>query len=145
MADEAASNTVTTPLQETVPVAEAASTTESELPPSLPALASVGGSWFFELNDSSKREIGLALFQNGKYVYGAGNMKEGNSTLQVAASGSIQGGTMDLDVISLGEINLYKLALDLSGDSALGDYQAFSASGDAWKGSAEGMRTTSQD
>jgi len=145
MTDEAASTTETTPLQETVPVADTAATTESELPPSQPSVASVGGSWSFELNDSSKRDVALALFQSGNYVYGAGNMREGNSTLQVAASGSVQGETMDLDVISLGTINLYKLALDLSGDSAYGDYQAFSASGDAWKGSAEGLRTASQE
>jgi hypothetical protein len=31
----------------------------------------------------------------------------------------------------------------LSRDSALGDYPAFSANGDAWKESAEGLRTAS--
>jgi hypothetical protein len=145
MTDEATLNTETTPLQETAPVANTAATTESELPPSQPSVASVGGSWYFELNDSSKRDVALALFQSGNYVYGAGNMRERNSTLQVAASGSVQGETMDLDIISLGTINLYKLTLDLSGDSASGDYQVFSASGDAWKGSVEGMRIASQE
>ncbi len=129
--------------QETPLVANTSAIAQSELP-SESSVASMGGSWSFELNDSLKREVGLALFQNGKYVYGTGNMREGNSTLQVAASGSVQGETMDLDIISLGSINLYKLSLDLSGDSALGDYQAFSASGDAWKGSADGLRIATQ-
>ncbi len=139
--NEASQNDTTS--QETPLVANTSATVQSELP-SESFVASMGGSWSFELNDSSKRDVALALFQSGNYVYGAGNMREGNSTLQVAASGSIQGETMDLDVISLGTINLYKLALDLSGDSAYGDYQAFSASGDVWKGSAEGLRTASQ-
>ncbi len=128
--------------QEIPLAANTSSTVQTELPPE-PSVASIGGSWSFELNDdSSKRDVALAIFQSGNYVYGAGNMREGNSTLQVAASGSVQGQTMNLDIISLGTINLYKLALDLSGDSALGAYQAFSASGDAWKGSAEGLKLT---
>jgi hypothetical protein len=144
---EAESNVVSqndTTSQETPLVADTSSTVQSELPPES-SVASMGGSWSFELNDSSKRDVALALFQSGNYVYGAGNMREENSTHQLAASGSIQDETMDLDIITLGTINLYKLTLDLSGDSAVGDYQAFSASGDAWKGSAEGLRTASQE
>jgi hypothetical protein len=44
----------------------------------------------------------------------------------------------------LGTISLYKQALHLNGDSASGDYQAFSASGDTWTGSAEGLRIAPQ-
>jgi hypothetical protein len=124
---------------------ETSATNQSELSPSEPAVASAGGSWSFELNDSSKKYASLALFQNGKYVYGVGNMREGNNTHQVAASGSVQDETMDLDIISLGTISLYKQALHLNGDSASGDYQAFSASGDTWTGSAEGLRIAPQE
>ena len=119
---------------------ETSATEQSELSPSETAVTSAGGSWSFELKDTSKRDVSLALFQNGNYVFGVGNMKVGDSTLQVAASGSVQGETMDLDIISRGTITLYKQVLHLSGDSASGDYQAFSTSGETWTGSAEGLR-----
>jgi len=125
--------------------ANASSTAESELPPAETATVSVGGSWSIELNDSVIRDMALALFQSEGYVYGAGNMREGNTTLQVAASGSLSDNEMDLDIISLGTINLYKLKLELDGDSGSGDYQAFSATGETWRGNAEGLRISAQE
>ncbi|VVB67410.1 Uncharacterised protein [uncultured archaeon] len=118
-------------------------TEPSEQSPSETAVTSAGGSWSFELKDTSKRDVSLALYQNGKYLFGVGNMRAGDSTLQVAASGSVQDDTMDLDIISSGTITLYKQVLHLSGDSASGDYQAFSASGETWTGSTEGLRIAS--
>ena len=93
-----------------------------------------------ELSDSSKRIVSLALFQNGNYLFGVGNMKTGDSTLQVAASGLVQDKTVDLDIITSGTVSLYKQVLQLNGDSASGNYQAFSASGETWTGSTEGQR-----
>lgn len=133
--------------------ANASSTTESELPPAETATVSVGGSWSFKLNDSLIRYMALALFQSGEYVYGDGNMREGNTTLQVAASGSVNDNEMNLDIISLGNINpdaifhqltFYKLKLDLKEDLGSGNYQAFSATGENWSGSAEGVRISAQ-
>lgn len=112
---------------------------QTELP-AAPA-AVVTGSWSFQLNDDSQKDIALSLFQNGDALFGTGNMREGNDTLQVAASGSLQGDDMNLDITTLGSISLYRLTLSFSGDSASGDYTAFSASGDAWTGSADGMRS----
>lgn len=125
-------------------VANASSTAESELPPTETATISVSGSWSFELNDSLIRDMALALFQSGEYVYGAGNMREGNTTLQVAASGSVNDNEMDLDIISLGTINLYKLKLELNEDLGSGKYLAFSATGETWSGSVEGVRISAQ-
>lgn len=125
--------------------ASASSTAESELPPTQPATTVIGGSWSIELNDSVIRDMALALFQSGEYVYGAGNIREGNTTLQVAASGSVSDNEMDLDIISLGTINLYKLKLELDGDFGYGNYQAFSAIGETWSGSAEGLRISAQE
>jgi len=108
--------------------------------PSEQSVTLAGGSWSLELSDSSKRIVSLALFQNGNYLFGVGNMKTGDSTLQVAASGLVQDKTMDLDIITSGTVSLYKQVLQLNGDSASGNYQAFSASGETWTGSTEGQR-----
>jgi len=128
------------PTGESTDNASAASTVSDSGP-----AASAGGSWYFELNDSTKKDLAIALFQKDAYVYGAGNMKEGNNTLQVAASGSFQDGRLDLNVTSLGSIGLYRLMLDVNGDSGAGEYQAFSANGDSWRGSVEGMRTAVEE
>lgn len=120
-----------------------ASTAQSELPPSENAVASAGGSWSLALNDTVQRDMALSLFQNGESVYGAGNIREGNSTTQVTASGTVSDGKLNLDVVSVGSIVVYKMALDLNGDSGSGTYQALSANGDSWQGSVDGLKTAS--
>jgi hypothetical protein len=128
--------------ENTTAASDAVSTAQSELPPTAPsnATASLAGSWSFALKDDLQRNVTLVLFQNGESVYGTGNMKEGNSTFQMAATGSLRsdGKGMDLDFITLGTIRLYKLDLGISGESASGNYQAFSANGQVVSGSAEG-------
>jgi hypothetical protein len=136
--EEAAASTV----QEVAAPAESLTTaTDTELPPAQPEVAIVGGSWYFTLNDSVKRDLALSLFQNGNEVFGTGKIKEGNNTLDVAVSGAVADATLDLNVVSMNPISLYKLNLDLSGELALGEYQAFSTSGDSWTGSVEGEKT----
>lgn len=123
-----------------------ASTAQSELPPSQPSqnvVTSAGGSWSLTLNDTMQRDMALSLFQNGESVYGAGNIREGNSTTQVTASGNVSDGKLNLDVVSVGSIGVYKMVLNLNGDSGSGTYQAFSASGDSWQGSVDGLKTAS--
>jgi len=143
-AEQTASSRNAAATAEASAVNNTASTAESELPPSTPAAttatASLAGSWSFALKDDLQRNVTLALFQNGEWVYGTGNMKEGESTLQVTAAGTVRsnGTEMDLDLVSLGTISLYKLDLGISGESATGNYQAFSANGQAVSGSAEG-------
>ena len=127
--------------KETANAADTSATTQSELPPSEPTATSVSGSWSFTMTDSVQRDLALSMFQNGRDIFGVGNIREGNSTLQVAVSGSVQDETMDIDIISLGTIGLYKLKLDLDGESATGDYQAFFTSGKSLTGSAEGLKT----
>jgi len=109
--------------------------------PAAPEVASVGGGWSFELNDDTSRQMVLTLFQNGDTLFGTGSIMEGNDSLLVAASGMVDGQKVFLDVTSIGTISLYRLELALSGDSAAGDYQAFSASGAAWEGNADGFKT----
>lgn len=106
-----------------------------------PSAAMASGSWSLELKDSTLKEIVLTLFEHGNAVFGTGSMSNENSTLLVAASGFLDGDTLDLDLTTLGSINLYRLSLTTSGDSASGNYTAFSASGQSWMGSAEGIRS----
>jgi hypothetical protein len=130
---------------------DTADTTDIEAPPaeettaasdaSSSGAASVGGSWSFTLEDSTPKEMVLTLFQSGDAVYGTGSINTGDSTLVVAASGSVDGESMDLDVTSIGTIGLYRIALDLDGDSANGNYDAFAASGETWEGNARGVRS----
>jgi len=60
----------------------------------------------------------------------------------VTVSGSVQKDEkVKLDVTTVNPISLYKLNLTLNGDMASGEYQAFSPSGDSWKGTVEGQKT----
>jgi hypothetical protein len=103
--------------------------------------ASVEGSWYFTLEESTPKEMVLTLFQSGDAIYGTGSINMGDNALAVAASGSVDGESMNLDVTSIGTIGLYRMALDLKGDSASGSYDAFTASGETWEGNAQGTRS----
>jgi len=143
-ADTAADTT--SAAQNTTSSEEATPPVTTELPPSQttsqPAALSLAGSWSFTLNDSVQRDLALTLFQKGSDLFGAGKIREGNNTLDVTVSGSSQKNeTAELDITTVSTITLYKLNLNLNGDTATGDYQASSASGDSWKGSAEGQKT----
>ena len=137
---------VTSATQTTASSEESTPTETSELPPSQivsePAAASLGGSWSFTLNDSVQRDLALILFQKENDLFGAGKIREGNNTLDVTVSGSVQKDEkVKLDVTTVNPISLYKLNLTLNGDMASGEYQAFSPSGDSWKGTVEGQKT----
>jgi hypothetical protein len=142
-AESSGSETATNAAAEQAAPAESTSAaTDTELPPAQPATATAGGSWYLTLNDSVQRELVLTLFQKGNDVFGAGKIKEGNSTLDVTVSGAATNETLELNLVSANPIVQYKLNLDLSGDYATGVYKASSASGDTWMGSAEGQKTT---
>ncbi len=127
-------------VEETAPATSIAATNDAELPPSPQEVTTVGGSWYFVLNDTVTRDLVLLLFQKGNDVFGAGKIKEGNNTLDATVSGVVADATLDVDVVTTNLISSYKLKLDLSGDYATGTYQALSANGDSWAGSAEGER-----
>ncbi len=104
----------------------------------------MAGSWSFELRDSKTRQLALTLFQSEDAVFGEGSINDGGDTLQVSASGSAEGDRLNLDVTSSGTINLYRLALTMSGNSVSGDYRAFSTGGQPWTGIANGFRARDQ-
>jgi len=127
--------------EEIAPAANTSNATDTELPPVQPEVANAGGSWYFTLNDTVERDLNLAIFQKGNDVFGAGKIKEGNNTQDVTVSGAVADATLELNLVTSNPIVQYKLNLNLSGDYATGEYQAFSTSGDSWTGSAEGEKT----
>ena len=126
----------------TNPTTETAQVNQTTRTPSSTSSGNVSGSWSFELTDNSVKNVALTLFQSGDAVFGTGSMNDGNNPQIVAASGSLDGDKLNLDLTTSGSINLYRLALTPSGDSASGDYQAFSANGSSMTGSAKGTRSS---
>jgi hypothetical protein len=102
------------------------------------------GNWSFRLRDSKKnRVLALTLFQSYNAVFGTGRINDGGDTLEVMASGSVEGDKLYLDATSSGTIILYRLALTESGNTASGEYRAFSTGIETWKGLADGVRIPS--
>lgn len=120
-----------------------ASTADTELPPAqtAAAAANVGGSWSFLLNDTQEKDLALSLFQKDGDVFGAGKMRDGEDIMDVAVSGTVTSSTLQINLVTLGTISLYKLDLDLSGEAASGRFQAISTSGETWTGNADGQKT----
>jgi hypothetical protein len=107
-----------------------------------PEPTSVSGSWSMELTDSASRTAVLTLFQSGDAVYGSGNMNlDANTTMMAAASGTLTGSELNLDLVTLGKVNLYRLTLMVSGESATGNYTAYSPSSSPSTGTAKGTRS----
>ena len=105
---------------------------------------SAAGNWSFRLRDSKKnRVLALTLFQSYNAVFGTGRINDGGDTLEVIASGSVEGDKLYLDATSSGTIILYRLALTESGNTASGEYRAFSTGNETWKGLADGVRIPS--
>ena len=105
---------------------------------------SAAGNWSFRLRDSKKnRVLALTLFQSYNAVFGTGRINDGGDTLEVIASGSVEGDRLYLDATSSGTIILYRLALTESGNTASGEYRAFSTGNETWKGLADGVRIPS--
>ncbi|HPJ29781.1 MAG TPA: hypothetical protein PLZ42_00135 [Methanothrix sp.] len=63
------------------------------------------------------------------------------SASQAAASGTVVGDRLELDLVSIGPIALYRFDLSLSGDLVSGNYSAYGSDGSSWSGTASGSRT----
>jgi hypothetical protein len=89
--------------------------------------SSMTGRWSLKLNDNASRNAALTLFQSGEAVYGTGNINLDPTTVAMAiASGIIKNDKLSLDVVSLGQVSLYRIYMTLSGDSASGSYTTYS-------------------
>jgi hypothetical protein len=106
--------------------------------PSAESTPSVKGTWLLQLLGQNPAEARITLFQSGNVVFGTGSVTQGGTALEAASSGSVKGEQINLDITTLTSTTLYRATLTLSGESASGIYQAFSATGDAWTGDANG-------
>jgi hypothetical protein len=107
-----------------------------------PEPTAVSGSWSLELNDSASHMAILTLFQNGNDVYGSGNLNlDANTTMMAAASGTVIGDKLNLDMVSLGRVSLYRISMTVIGDSAAGSYAAFRPGSVSTTGTANGLRS----
>jgi len=114
-------------------------TSEAPAPEEAPT---VKGNWYLQLLGESPAEISIIpLYQSGNAIFGIGSVTQGGTALEAAASGSVKGDQISLDVVTLESTTLYRATLILSGETASGSYQAFSASGDSWSGDANGSWT----
>ena len=132
--------------QNTTANSESTNETASAETTSTVEAATVSGNWSFELNDrytngSAPKEVSLALNESDHVILGYGILTEENNTQQVTASGLEDGSRLDLNLTTLGTVNLYKLSLTRNGDSATGEYSAYSADGQSWTGSARGTKS----
>lgn len=114
--------------------------TDAQIASNQSVIANASGTWSLQLNDSMQRDVSLALFQEGASIFGSGSLREGNSTSQVMASGTLQGDLLNLDLTTQQPITLYKLLLNLSDDDVSGKYSAISSGGDKWTGQVDGFR-----
>lgn len=114
--------------------------TDAQIASNQSVIANASGTWSLQLNDSMQRDVSLALFQEGASIFGSGSLREGNSTSQVMASGTLQGDLLSLDLTTQQPITLYKLLLNLSDDEVSGKYSAISSGGDKWTGQVDGFR-----
>ena len=115
---------------------------DSQTSPAQTEMVDVKGNWFFILNDSMTRELALTLLQEGGNVYGSGRIREDNSSMDVAVSGTAAGSDLKLNLVSTSPIVQYQLNLTVDQDLAAGEYKASSAGGESWMGTAEGQKTS---
>lgn len=114
--------------------------TDAQIASNQSVIANASGTWSLQLNDSMQRDVSLTLFQEGASIFGSGSLREGNSTSQVMASGTLQGDLLSLDLTTQQPITLYKLLLNMSDDEVSGKYSAISSGGDKWTGQVDGFR-----
>jgi hypothetical protein len=100
----------------------------------------IDGSWSFVLNDTESKKILLTLFQIEDAIFGSGSIKAGENTFVAAASGKITGDNLDLNIISLGTLGLYRLSATLSNEAVTGMYKSYSANGQIDTGDLQGIR-----
>jgi len=110
--------------------------------PSSGSTSSVKGTWSLQLLGESpevaRADARVTIFQSGNVIFGTGTVTQGETALEAAASGSVKGDQISLDIVTLESTTIYKATLTLSGESASGSYQAFSAAGGGWSGDANG-------
>ena len=101
---------------------------------------SVAGTWSLEIAVGIPIYANITLVQSEDAVFGKGKIMDGNDTQTAVASGSIKGDMLNLDLLSVENLRLYRLSMTVSGDSVTGSNTAFSPSESPSTGPAKGMR-----
>jgi hypothetical protein len=115
--------------------------TQASEVPAAESVPTVKGSWSLQLSGESPGNVSIALLQSGNAIFGTGSVSQDKTLSEAAASGSVSGNQMNLDIVKTQKgTALYRATLTLTGDSASGSYQGFSAAGDTWKGDVTGNR-----
>ena len=128
-------NTTTATESNAAEESAAALTTSSTQP------AAFFGNWSLELKDSEPHEASLTIFQDEDAVYGIGiiNQNAGNAVTSTA-SGTVTGQEVSLDLVSVEKVSLYRISMTISGNSASGNYVAFSPGEASITGTVKGVR-----
>jgi hypothetical protein len=102
----------------------------------------ISGKWSMELNFGAPPKATLMVYQDGDAVYGTGYMNmDAKTNLEVAVGGTVMGDKWDFDMITLKKVSLYRVSMTVSGNSAAGDYTAFSPGESSISGTIRGLRS----
>jgi hypothetical protein len=102
---------------------------------------SVAGTWSLEIAAGTPIYANITLVQSEDAVFGKGKIMDENDTQTAVASGSIKGDMLNLDLVSLEDLRLYRLSMTVSGNSVTGSDTAFSSSESPSTGPAKGLRS----
>ena len=98
------------------------------------------GNWSLQLSNSKNRFMALRLYVTGDAIFGMGTINDGIKTQRLTASGYLSGENVSLDAVASGEVSLYRFNLEKDGNSLFGQYRAFPAEGEAWRGTVQAER-----
>jgi hypothetical protein len=102
----------------------------------------VSGRWYMEFNFGAPPKATLDMFQNGDSVYGTGVIVlDPKTNLEAAAGGTVMGDKMELDLITLGNVSLYRISMTVIGNSASGTYTIYRPRAPATGGTATGIKS----
>jgi hypothetical protein len=104
---------------------------------------SVSGQWSLQIADSTVKSATLTLYQIDDAVFGKGALSEDGDTLTLTASGSVTGNKLNLDLVTLEKIGLFRISMTVNENSAIGSYTAYSPLASSSTGTATGLRSTS--
>jgi hypothetical protein len=101
---------------------------------------SVAGTWSLEIAAGTPIYANITLVQSEDAVFGKGKIMDENDTQTAVASGSVKGDMLNLDIVSLETLRLYRLSMTVSGNSVTGSNTAFSPNESPSTGPAKGLR-----
>jgi hypothetical protein len=106
----------------------------------LPPEDDLAGRWSLEMRDDRLRTLDLNLLQNGRVVFGRGDMTANGTVQPASASGLISQDVLYLDIVSLDDQMLYRCVLRPGVNSLSGSYYAFGPQEAVLSGTVGGSR-----